>query len=576
MNYRILPLLLLFLGCTGRSLAQCSGTWGTPIVTQTFGQGDASQQYFSPLSTYAPGVTTSTAFTTGYINDGYSCLSYNVKYGRPDSWVDKTDHTGDPYGLMLLINAPSTANTVFFEYTIDDLCPNTTMRLSVWMINANVGTLSQASNYQYPDMAISVVDPATNVVLATSSTGSVPADTAWHNYALVFNNGNNTTLKLRLTNFSVGSGYGNDLAIDDITVQPCVPDVVISPSTDTSFCNDVIYPFEALVANSPYNPTEYLWQSSTDLGVTWTDIQPAGTNPQLNYAVNAAVPAGTEYWIRFIAGPVGHAGNSSCSAVSDTAKIRISAKPPPPDIVADTLYCPHDPFAPFRVPPANLKWYETPTGGTGSGTVPTINTAVPGAYTVYASQVDERGCESDLRTPVTFTVHPPPEVDAGTDTVINYGAPYRLAAYAPAATRYLWTPVGNLDYPDVRSPWIMGVWSSEDYVVQVIDTNHCMGVDTVHIRVRFDSPFLIPSAFSPNGDGRNDRFRVVNLGFRKVIEFRVFDRWGQEIYAATDNNGWDGTRKGTTCDMGVYHYLIRLALPDGRLDTYAGDVTLTR
>ncbi|MBZ0099247.1 MAG: gliding motility-associated C-terminal domain-containing protein [Taibaiella sp.] len=79
----------------------------------------------------------------------------------------------------------------------------------------------------------------------------------------------------------------------------------------------------------------------------------------------------------------------------------------------------------------------------------------------------------------------------------------------------------------------------------------------------------VPSAFSPNGDGKNDVFRITNLGFQRIMEFRVFNRWGQEIFSTNDHRrGWDGTWEGVPQEMGVYNYLIRVAYPDGFVETY--------
>ena len=86
----------------------------------------------------------------------------------------------------------------------------------------------------------------------------------------------------------------------------------------------------------------------------------------------------------------------------------------------------------------------------------------------------------------------------------------------------------------------------------------------------------MPTAFTPNGDGKNDVFRISNVTFEKVLEFHVFNRWGQEMFFATDNSGWDGTWHNVAQDIGVYEYLIRVASPDGTIQTFKGDVTLLR
>ncbi|MEO6833816.1 MAG: gliding motility-associated C-terminal domain-containing protein, partial [Chitinophagaceae bacterium] len=74
-----------------------------------------------------------------------------------------------------------------------------------------------------------------------------------------------------------------------------------------------------------------------------------------------------------------------------------------------------------------------------------------------------------------------------------------------------------------------------------------------------------------------DVFKIVNPSFQRLMEFRVFNRWGQEVFSTTDiNAGWDGTWKGIDQPTGVYQYLIRVGSPDGKAETYKGDVTLVR
>jgi hypothetical protein len=69
------------------------------------------------------------------------------------------------------------------------------------------------------------------------------------------------------------------------------------------------------------------------------------------------------------------------------------------------------------------------------------------------------------------------------------------------------------------------------------------------------------------------------MTFQRFVEFRVFNKWGQEVYnggGGNPNKGWDGTWKGVAQDMGTYQYLIRVGYPDGLVETYKGDVTLIR
>jgi gliding motility-associated-like protein len=162
------------------------------------------------------------------------------------------------------------------------------------------------------------------------------------------------------------------------------------------------------------------------------------------------------------------------------------------------------------------------------------------------------------------------------DTAIVFGVPVQLFAKGSEAVHYLWTPAAGLSDNLSPNP-LANPRLSTSYVVMVTDIHKCRSFDTVQVRVRTDVPILIPSAFSPNGDGVNDVFGIVNLTFHRVIEFRVFNRWGQEVFTTQESNkGWDGTYKGEKSPVGVYQYLIRIASPDGQTRTFKGDVTLVQ
>ncbi|QOR76405.1 MAG: PKD domain-containing protein [Thermoflavifilum sp.] len=88
--------------------------------------------------------------------------------------------------------------------------------------------------------------------------------------------------------------------------------------------------------------------------------------------------------------------------------------------------------------------------------------------------------------------------------------------------------------------------------------------------------FDVPSAFSPNGDGVNDVFRVRGFGIAK-FEMEIYNRWGQKVYESRDvNQGWDGTYRGKPQPMDAYAYVIHIQFTDGRQTTKTGSVTLLR
>jgi gliding motility-associated-like protein len=106
----------------------------------------------------------------------------------------------------------------------------------------------------------------------------------------------------------------------------------------------------------------------------------------------------------------------------------------------------------------------------------------------------------------------------------------------------------------------------------------CRDSAKVLIDVDLEMTEHIPSAFTPNGDGMNDLFRVRGLKYQRIVEFKVYNRWGEVVYdyRTGDAQGWDGTYKGEPCDMGVYNYSVILAKAGEAEKIYKGNVTLIR
>ncbi|MNL63675.1 hypothetical protein D3C87_1878300 [compost metagenome] len=88
---------------------------------------------------------------------------------------------------------------------------------------------------------------------------------------------------------------------------------------------------------------------------------------------------------------------------------------------------------------------------------------------------------------------------------------------------------------------------------------------------------LIPNAFTPNGDGKNDVFKLINVSRAQLIEFKIFNRWGTVMFNTVDpEEGWDGRYRNQEQPVGVYGYGIRIKYSDGIIETYRGTITLIR
>lgn len=88
---------------------------------------------------------------------------------------------------------------------------------------------------------------------------------------------------------------------------------------------------------------------------------------------------------------------------------------------------------------------------------------------------------------------------------------------------------------------------------------------------------FIPNAFTPNYDGVNDVFKIVNLEDEKVEHFRVFNKWGTVMYESSGNDAaWDGTHKGRLQDQGDYGYVIVIRFPNNITEVYKGVIHLMK
>lgn len=104
----------------------------------------------------------------------------------------------------------------------------------------------------------------------------------------------------------------------------------------------------------------------------------------------------------------------------------------------------------------------------------------------------------------------------------------------------------------------------------------CLDTASVAIKVIPLDDIYIPSGFTPNGDGKNDLFRVVGANI-KDFDFKVFNRWGQIVFATNDiGKGWDGTLAGKPQPPDVFVYVVVVKLNNGSTVTKKGTVTLIR
>jgi gliding motility-associated-like protein len=202
-------------------------------------------------------------------------------------------------------------------------------------------------------------------------------------------------------------------------------------------------------------------------------------------------------------------------------------------------------------------------------------TAVVTTNTVFTVTASLNGCSKS--EPVAVTMKPSPIVNAGADQTIIDGQQVTLqGSGVNSPISIAWTPasglVGANTYTPIASPRVTTI-----YTMTVKDVNNCTSTDNITLTV---IPYCVQvmNAFTPNGDGMNDRWLVTNgTGCSKRISVTVFNRYGNLVYKNDNyNNDWEGTYSGKPVADGTYYYYVNIQLIDGRNLVLKGDVTILR
>ena len=110
--------------------------------------------------------------------------------------------------------------------------------------------------------------------------------------------------------------------------------------------------------------------------------------------------------------------------------------------------------------------------------------------------------------------------------------------------------------------------------------NGCVIQDSIQVKVitadSSASTFVLPTAFTPNHDGLNDRFGVHYWGYMDDLRFAIYNRWGKMVFYTTDSQKcWDGTYQGMAQPTGTYVYFVKGTTICGPVQ-HKGTVTLLR
>lgn len=300
----------------------CQGSLGDPLVNITFG------------TTTNPGTVTA---ATGYQyfagdcpNDGFYTVRNNTTNCFGNSWHNlATDHTGDPGGNFMLVNA-SFQPRAFYLDTVKALCTGTTYEFAAWIANVLKSSACNAAGIQ-PNLTFTI-EQTDGAILQSYSTGNIPnlAAPVWQQFGFFFATPVGVSdIVLRIVNNSPG-GCGNDIALDDITFRPCGPqlnvEIIGSTQTNLTICEGTTQSFSFGSSLGPgFNNPVLEWQLSIN-GGPWTDIPGSQNNPPYIHNFVPATPIGT-YAFRLSAAEAGNMGIAKCRVASQPIIIKVVANP---------------------------------------------------------------------------------------------------------------------------------------------------------------------------------------------------------------------------------------------------------
>ncbi len=209
-----------------------------------------------------------------------------------------------------------------------------------------------------------------------------------------------------------------------------------------------------------------------------------------------------------------------------------------------------------------------------------------GAGMYQPNIIDGNGCIVRL-TPVEISQPEAIAVDLGPDIVIELGRDTQLLANITNTTgsvRLVWNAADSvwLSCLNCMNPLVENLMYQHYFEVMITDALGCQANDRVLVSVEKPRRVFVPTGFTPNDDQQNDRLLVHGQNSARVLDFRIYDRWGELVFEQKDFSlndpeaGWDGSFRDSPLDPGTYVWVLEVLYMDGEKEVLKGHTTLIR
>lgn len=182
-----------------------------------------------------------------------------------------------------------------------------------------------------------------------------------------------------------------------------------------------------------------------------------------------------------------------------------------------------------------------------------------GPHTITLTATD-KFCGTSSKDSSTM-IYQTPSVDLGKDITLCPGLSISIGPNGVAGYGYLWSN-------GAVTPKITTATRSNTYHLTV-SNNGCESSDDIYITLLDNCLIKVPTAFTPNYDGLNDRLNAINADLATKFTFRVYNRFGQQVFVSHDPlRGWDGSFRGNPLAAGTYVWQLSYVHPFTKKDVY--------
>ena len=182
-----------------------------------------------------------------------------------------------------------------------------------------------------------------------------------------------------------------------------------------------------------------------------------------------------------------------------------------------------------------------------------------------------QGCDS-IYNIHNIIIQPKPTITVTKDIYVLPNTPITLTPNYTQDDSYSWNPATFLDDPTAKYPTCIPA-KDITYKIEVFNAIGCS--DTASLKIFVAKMPVIPNVFSPNGDGINDTWDIININTYPRNTVQVFNRYGRKIFSSFPGayKAWNGKYNGKEVAIGVYYYIINL---DPTKPILTGSITVLR